>query len=61
MTFWKSSPLSEEDKRRIDEAEKDLELRKRRSEAIHAEVQHIVHKNHLAEKFHAAFTLRGTK
>jgi hypothetical protein len=61
MTFWKSHPLTDEDKKRTDEAEKELEVRKKRVEAVHAEVVHIVYKNHLAEKFHQAFMLKGDK
>lgn len=58
--FWRST-LTEDDKAKTDLAEQDLEHRKERGAAIHAEVSHIVERNHLAEKFHEAFTVMRKK
>lgn len=55
--LWGKPTMTKEDRERIERAQRELELRKRRGEAIEAEVSGILRKNHLAEKFKHAFTL----
>lgn len=61
MTWWKifKRDLNHVNLQETAQAEEDVEYRKQRSAAVHAEVKHIVERNNLAEKFHAALTIKG--
>lgn len=61
MSWWNvfRRDLRHVNEHATDAAEKDLKQRKQRGAAVHAEVKHIVEKNNLAEKFHAALTIRS--
>lgn len=53
-----NSSVSLEDIVRTNEAERDLVVRKQKTKVMREKVSHVVEKNHLAEKFRMAFTLK---
>jgi len=60
MSWWNvwRNELHRVNEHETDLAEKDLAERKERGKAVHAEATHIVERNNLAEKFHAAMQAR---